>query len=71
LNKSSAVLLRQHLKEDILTMDVELGSPIFSEEYEMLGAQPALYGGAEVIVAFMESKLYLDFGCIRWSGSIL
>jgi len=48
-------------KEDILTMDVELGSPIFSEEYEMLGAQPALYGGAEVIVAFMESKIVLGF----------
>jgi hypothetical protein len=48
-------------QEKILMMDVELNSPIFDEEYEMLGAQPAIGGGAEVIVGFVKSKVALAF----------
>jgi hypothetical protein len=48
-------------REDIVTMDIELDSPIFDEDYELLGARPALMGGAEVLVAFIVSKVVLAF----------
>ena len=47
--------------EDILTMDIELDSPMFSEEYEILGARPSIVGGAEVLVAFTASEVVLAF----------
>jgi hypothetical protein len=46
---------------DIVTMGIELDSPIFNEQYEVLGARPALMGGAEVLVAFPETKVLLAF----------
>ena len=51
--------------EDILTKYAEIENPldtqIFNEEYELLGARPAWGGGAEVLVAFIESKVVLAF----------
>ncbi len=47
--------------EDILTMNIDLDSPILNEEYEILGARPAIMGGAEVLVAFIKSKVVLAF----------
>jgi hypothetical protein len=46
---------------EIVTMDIELDSPIFNEQYEVLGARPAIMGGAEVLVSFPESKVLLAF----------
>ncbi len=48
-------------RNDILTTDIELNNLISSEEYEMLGARLAIMGGAEVLVAFIESKVVLAF----------
>ncbi|MBC7933534.1 MAG: ATP-binding protein [Rubrivivax sp.] len=47
--------------ENIVMMNIEIDSPIFNEDYEILGARPALMGGAEVLVAFIESKVVLAF----------
>lgn len=47
--------------ENILTMNIKLDSPVFNEDYEMLGARPAIMGGAEVLVAFIEPKVILAF----------
>jgi hypothetical protein len=47
--------------EDILMMGVNLDSQIFDQEYEMVGARPAIAGGAEVIVGFVKSKTALAF----------
>lgn len=60
-------------KEDILTIDVELDSPIFAEEYEMLGARLAPSGGAEVLVAFIESKVVLAFWVypLKWRDPVI
>lgn len=60
-------------KEDILMIDVELNSPIFDEEYEMLGARPALGGGAEVIVGFVKSKIALAFWVypLQWEYPVI
>lgn len=48
-------------REDIPMTGVELDSPVFNEEYEMLGARPAISGGAEVLIAFAESEVVLAF----------
>jgi hypothetical protein len=47
--------------EEIMTINVEPDSPLFNEEYEMLGVRPAPMGGAEVLVTFLESKVVLAF----------
>ena len=60
-------------KEDILTINVELDSPIFNEEYEMLGARQAPAGGAEVLVVFLESKVVLAFWVypLQWQFPVI
>ena len=47
--------------ENISISGIELNSPIFQEEYELLGAQPAMFGGAEVLVGFPETKEVIAF----------
>ncbi|MCA1643718.1 MAG: ATP-binding protein [Acidobacteria bacterium] len=59
--------------ENIVLMNVELDSPIFDEDYEMLGARAALAGGAEVLVAFIESKVVLAFWVypLQWQYPVI
>ncbi|SRR6266568_6467837 len=48
-------------REDLTTLEPSLDSPIYKESYELLGAKPALFGGAEVLVAFTESNTVVAF----------
>lgn len=59
--------------KDIMTMNIELDSPIFMEPYEMLGVRQAPAGGAEVLVAFIESKVVLGFWVypLEWKYPII
>jgi hypothetical protein len=59
--------------DDILTRNVEFDSAIFEEDYEILGARPAIMGGAEVLVAFIESNAVLAFWIypLRWQYPVI
>ena len=53
-------------RENILTKNIGFDGAVFDEavfeeEYEILGAQPAVMGGAEVFAAFTESQTVLAF----------
>ncbi len=48
-------------REDITLMNVNLDDETFTESYELLGARQAIMGGAEILVAFTESKIVLAF----------
>ena len=48
-------------REDIKMTEAALDDPIFTEEYEMLGVRTAPMGGAEVLVAFLESEVVIAF----------
>jgi Putative DNA-binding domain len=51
----------QFERDDITLLNIELNDPIFSESYELLGAQASTIGGAEVWVGFTESKTLIKF----------
>ncbi len=48
-------------RPELTTLEPKLDSPIYAENYELLGARPALTGGAEVLVDFTESKTLIAF----------
>lgn len=55
------VIPKEFERDDISITGVELDSPIFQEEYELLGSRPAMIGGAEVLVGFPKSKEIIAF----------
>ena len=60
-------------REDITLMNIELNDPVFNESFELLGARPATLGGAEVLVAFEESKIVLAFWVypLQWQFPVI
>lgn len=60
-------------REDITITGIDLNSPLFQKEYELLGARPALMGGAEVLVGFTESKEVIAFWIypLQWQYPVI
>lgn len=60
-------------REDISIRGITLDNPIFRKEYELLGAQPAMFGGAEVLVAFPETKEVIAFWIysLQWKYPVI
>lgn len=60
-------------REDIVLMDIELDDSVFGESYEILGARPHTFGGAEVLVAFVESETVLAFWVypLQWQFPVI
>lgn len=60
-------------REDILIDNIDLDSSLFHQEYELLGAQQALMGGAEVWIGFPETKEVVAFWVypLRWQFPVI